>query len=99
VSVVVAAVGRQLDPVTRAWVRDATAYARFAGPDGADTEIGDRCALGHALLGTGRGETRQPATLDGRVWLSADVRLDDRIGLMTALRGRGRHANAGADDV
>jgi asparagine synthase (glutamine-hydrolysing) len=99
VSVVVAAVGRQLDPVTRAWVRDATAYARFAGPDGDATEIGDRCALGHALLRTGNGEVGQPATLDGRVWLSADVRLDDRSGLVSALRGRGQHPGRGADDA
>jgi asparagine synthase (glutamine-hydrolysing) len=102
VSVVIAAAGRSgaLDAVTRAWVTDATAYAGFAGPDGSRTECGEGWGLGHCLLRTGHGEASVgPVTLDGRVWLSADVRLDDRAALVAALRSRGASPDATADDA
>jgi asparagine synthase (glutamine-hydrolysing) len=102
VSVVIAAAGcsRALDAVTQAWVRDATDYASFAGPDGSSTECDDGWALGHCWLRTGHGESSiGPVTLDGRVWLSADVRLDDRGALIAALSGRGAHPPAPADDA
>lgn len=101
-SVVIAAAGRSgaLDAVTSAWVADATAYASFAGPDGSSTEFGDGWALGHCLLHTGHGESSTgPVTLDGRVWLSADVRLDDRAALITALTGCDARPDAAADDA
>lgn len=98
-SVVVAAAGQPLDPGTRAWVAQATAYARFAGPDGNRTEIGERSGLGHARLVTGRSRAAQPITLDGHVWLSADVRLDDRAGVIAALGGSGQSAKPDADDA
>jgi asparagine synthase (glutamine-hydrolysing) len=99
VSVVVAAAGEPLDPVVRAWVAQATAYARFAGPDGDGTEIGEHCGLGHARLSTGRGEAAQPIALEGRIWLSADARLDDRAGLITALQSKGQSASPSTDDA
>jgi asparagine synthase (glutamine-hydrolysing) len=102
VSVVIAAAGRAgaLDAVTLTWVADATAYASFAGPDGNRTESGEGWALGHCLLRTGQGESGTgPITLDGRVWLSADVRLDDRAGLIAELTSRGARPDAAADDA
>lgn len=101
-SVVIAAAGRSgaLDAVTHAWVEDATAHASFAGPDGSSTKHGDGWALGHCLLRTGHGESSiGPITLDGHVWLSADVRLDDRATLIAALTGRGARPPATADDA
>ncbi|HET6864628.1 MAG TPA: asparagine synthase-related protein [Solirubrobacteraceae bacterium] len=101
-SVVIAAAGRSgaLDAVTRAWLTDATGYASFAGPDGSRTESGEGWALGHCLLRTGHGESSiGPVSLDGRVWLSADVRLDDRGSLIAALRSRGVSTDAAADDA
>lgn len=101
-SVVIAAAGRSgaLDAVTRAWVTHATAYASFAGPDGNRTECGEGWGLGHCLLRTGHGESSTgPITLDGRVWLSADVRLDDRAGLIAELSSRGARPDAAADDA
>jgi hypothetical protein len=83
VSVVIATAGCSgaLDAAARAWVTDATAYATFAGPDGSRSECGDDWGLGHCLLRTGQGESSiGPIALDGRIWLSADVRLDDRAG-------------------
>jgi asparagine synthase (glutamine-hydrolysing) len=100
VSVVVAAAaaGTALDPGTRAWVRAATEYAAFAAPDGTGVELGDGWGLGHALLRTHAHESPQPATLDGRTWVSADTRFDDRASLLAALAGRGeRGATAGRD--
>ena len=101
-SVVIAAAGCSgaLDAVTRDWVTDATAYASFAGPDGKSTECGDEWALGHCLLRTGHGEASTgPVTRDGSVWLSADVRLDDRAALVAALTSRGAPPDAAADDA
>jgi asparagine synthase (glutamine-hydrolysing) len=102
VSVVIAAAGRSgaLDAATRAWVTEATGYASFAGPDGSRTEGGEGWGLGHCLLCTGHGESSTgPVTLDGRAWLAADVRLDDRAALTAALTGSGARPDAAADDA
>ncbi len=99
-SVVVAAAGTtELDPTARNWVSAATAYARFAGPDGDATVLGERWGAGHALLRLAHERAAQPLTLDDGVWLSADARLDDRTGLRTALRTAGRPADGDCDDA
>ncbi len=99
-SVVVAAVAAtELDPVTRGWVSAATAYARFAGPDGDGVTVKDRWGVGHALLRLGHARAAQPLTLGNGVWLSADARLDDRAGLRSALRAAGQAVHDGADDA
>jgi asparagine synthase (glutamine-hydrolysing) len=48
--------------------------------------------LGESFLATGSSPAEQPAaqTLDGRVWLVADARIDGRPELVRALRQRGR---------
>jgi asparagine synthase (glutamine-hydrolysing) len=100
VSVVVAAAGATgLDPDTRNWVSAATAYARFAGPDGDETMFGERWGAGHALLRLAHEHASQPLTLGDGVWLSADARLDDRAALRTALRSAGHAPPEGADDA
>jgi asparagine synthase (glutamine-hydrolysing) len=63
-------------------------YSRFAAPDGDAVATGARCELGYGALQTSRDEHEQPMTLDGRVWISADVRLDDREGLLALLGDR-----------
>jgi asparagine synthase (glutamine-hydrolysing) len=89
VSAIVAAVGPGLSPATRQWVADATALLRRAGPDGDGVRVHERWGLGHARLDTGADEPIQPITLDGRTWLTADVRLDDAATLRARLGGRG----------
>jgi asparagine synthase (glutamine-hydrolysing) len=84
VSAIVARVGSEPDPVDSAWLARATNLSQAAGPDGHQhREIG-RCGLGHALLQTGV-DVLGPITLDGRVWITADARLDARAGLRATL--------------
>ena len=97
--VVAAAAATELDPVTREWVSAATAYGRFAGPDGDGVTIKDRWGVGHALLRLPHARAAQPLTLGDGVWLSADARLDDRPGLRSALQAAGHAAHDGADDA
>ena len=98
-SAVVAAVGMAMRPATIAWVTRATAFSRSAGPDGDGLRLDQGCGLGHALLRTSPGDGAQPVSLDGRTWLSADVRLDDRHALVTELRGRGQAVSAALPDA
>ncbi|HET7258644.1 MAG TPA: hypothetical protein VFI75_02920, partial [Candidatus Acidoferrum sp.] len=64
-----------------------TSRLSFRGPDA--TQIWSRGGAGFSftLLRTGPGpqSSEQPCTLDGRVWLLGDVRLDGREDLRLAL--------------
>jgi asparagine synthase (glutamine-hydrolysing) len=53
--------------------------------------------FGHALLrGTSdSAEVRQPRSLEGRVWIVADARIDARDALVATLRGAGRAVDGG----
>jgi asparagine synthase (glutamine-hydrolysing) len=53
--------------------------------------------FGHALLrGTSdSAEVRQPRSLEGRVWIVADARIDARDALVAMLRGAGRAVDDG----
>jgi len=90
VSAIVAAASANLSDRAAHWVTDATGHSAIAGPDAQTVRIGPRCALGHALLRIAAEEPSQPLSRDGRVWLTADVRLDDRARLISALRAHGR---------
>jgi len=91
-SAVLAAVAPARDAAAEQWVRAATAYSRFAGPDGDWVESLDGCTLGHCRLAADGYVPDQPLTLDEQVWVSADVRLDDRAGLLASLRSHGQPA-------
>jgi asparagine synthase (glutamine-hydrolysing) len=86
-SAIVAAVGQQLTPDTQTWVKRATAFSRAAGPDAQTVHFEGSCGLGHTWLRTSPTEVAQPLRL-GRNWISADVRLDDRQGLVSRLQAR-----------
>ena len=57
--------------------------------------------FGHVMLRTTpeAEHERQPFSLDGRVWITADARVDDRDGLIHELEVKGRHALKAAADV
>ena len=60
----------------------------FRGPDAQEITIAGCAGLGHTLFST-TGDTaieKQPLTLDGKIWLSADARLDGRHELIAKLR-------------
>ncbi|MGB3651009.1 MAG: hypothetical protein WBA41_07340 [Rivularia sp. (in: cyanobacteria)] len=66
-----------------------TDYMAFSDPDAQQVWHKDNVGLGHTLLRTTSEQERerQPFTLDDRVWIVADVRLDGRKELAVALQG------------
>ena len=74
-------------PIDRVLLHSLVDFLAYRGPDGreywADTSIG----LGHTLLRTTResDRERQPASLAGQYWITADARLDCRTELLETL--------------
>ena len=70
-------------------------------PDGGNHRLYEYAGLCHALLRTSaRSEQeRQPLSLDGQVWIVADVRLDGRADLVRSLQARGIEVDATATDA
>jgi asparagine synthase (glutamine-hydrolysing) len=59
----------------------------FRGPDAQETAIVGHCGFGHTLLRTTCDTTANHAlTLDGKIWLTADARLDGRDEMIEKLR-------------
>jgi asparagine synthase (glutamine-hydrolysing) len=78
-------------PVDRRLVGRMTDYLAFRGPNARGTWSQGPVGLGHTLLHTAD-DTRpdgQPFTLDNRVWIVADARVDGRGELRRKLRGHG----------
>jgi asparagine synthase (glutamine-hydrolysing) len=73
----------------------------FRGPDGRGVWWDGSVGLGHTALETAdpRRRPAQPLTLDGEVWITADVRLDGRGDLIRALEARGVRAAVQAGDA
>ncbi len=71
------------------------------GPDDLQLWRTDSVGLGHTLLCTtdAPADDRQPASLDGHVWIAADARIDDRASLAAHLEEKGRTAVDGASDA
>jgi asparagine synthase (glutamine-hydrolysing) len=63
-------------PIDKALLGRLTAVIERCGPDGSATWADGSAGLSHALLAIGEGAAAQPLTLDGRVWLAADARID-----------------------
>ncbi|HXJ12777.1 MAG TPA: asparagine synthase-related protein [Candidatus Limnocylindrales bacterium] len=73
--------------IERALLRSLVDFLAYRGPDGRSSWVGTSIGLGHALLRV-KGDSfqgSQPATLDGRYWITADVRLDCRTELIGKL--------------
>lgn len=70
-------------------------------PDEQDTWQDGAVGLGHALLRTTweSENEHQPCTLDGGVWITGDIRLDRRDGLISQLRSAGCHVKGAEADV
>lgn len=88
-------------PVSQSLLHRMTDYMEFRGPDARQTWHKDSVGLGHTLLRTTSEQERerQPFTLDERVWIVADVRLDGRKELVVALQARGRVIDENRPDV
>jgi asparagine synthase (glutamine-hydrolysing) len=73
-----------------------TASLTFRGPDGRGTRVEEGVGLGHSLLRSDPAvpSEEQPLALDGRLWIVADARLDNRSRLTAGLG-----AGSGPDGV
>ncbi len=88
-------------PVDDELVRKLTLSLKVAGPDAQEIWTAGSIGLGHAMFRTtheARGE-HQPTTLDQRVWITADARIDARADLIRELAGRGIHVSISATDA
>jgi asparagine synthase (glutamine-hydrolysing) len=87
-------------PVNGMLVRALTRFLGFRGPDGLDVWCSGAVGLGHAMLRTTEeaARERQPTSIEGRLWITADARLDARAELLAQLAGAGRKPARNAPD-
>ena len=87
-------------PVDRELLQVMTAFMVFRGPDAQDVWLDRSTGFGHTLLRTTFEAERehQPCSLDSRVWITADARIDGRRELIAKLCGRGRSVSDDATD-
>lgn len=71
------------------------------GPDRFGTWTEPRAGLAHALrvVYAGDADCTYPRSIDRRVWIAADARIDDRNGLRNALRAAGQSPPEDASDA
>ncbi|HJS24654.1 MAG TPA: hypothetical protein VJ751_09885, partial [Pyrinomonadaceae bacterium] len=75
-------------PADRDLLHRMTNYLSFRGPDAQHIWSDGNVGLGHTLLRTTceAGTEQQPLSLDGKVWLTADARIDARNELIKKLK-------------
>jgi asparagine synthase (glutamine-hydrolysing) len=88
-------------PIDRQLLRRMTKSMQFRGPDAQETWDGGRVGFGHAMLRTTfeSQRERQPCSLDDRVWIVADARVDGRAELCRKLRSAGHDCRHSANDA
>jgi asparagine synthase (glutamine-hydrolysing) len=98
---IVGVVNRDGAPADADRVRYLTEFLAFRGPDAQVVWSEGPAAFGNALLRISGPEIdeRQPISLDGRIWITAEARLDDRAGLIRRLSERGQSLAATASDA
>ncbi|MFZ0084023.1 MAG: asparagine synthase-related protein [Candidatus Acidiferrales bacterium] len=74
-------------PVDRGLLQALAHFLSYRGPDARETWSNGSIGLGHTMLRTTRGSQveRQPANLGGRLWITADARIDCREELKSKL--------------
>jgi len=79
-------------PLDRALLQRMTEFLAYRGPDAQQIWTAGPVGIGHALLHTTHESASecQPASLDGRIWITADARIDGRTDLMQHLSSKGR---------
>jgi len=88
-------------PVDRALLEKMADFQAFRGPHGRGIWCEGNVGVVHTLfkLNDDDAPAPQPATLDGKVWITAHARVDAQAELIAALRGRGRDVVDGASDA
>lgn len=94
-------VGGSGEPIDREVFGAMTASMDFRGPDAKNVWVEGSIGLGHTLLRTTfeSEHERQPASLDGTVWIAADARIDGQRELKAKLREHGRTGLEAANDA
>jgi asparagine synthase (glutamine-hydrolysing) len=74
-------------PVERAWLETMAKFLAFRGPDLSQVWISGNAGLCHTLLRTRAEQDNRPqiTTLDSNVWITGDIRIDDRETLFAKL--------------
>jgi asparagine synthase (glutamine-hydrolysing) len=88
-------------PVDAVLLREMTQHMAFRGPDSQETWISSHVGFGHAMLRTTfeTVEEHQPRSLDGKVWITADARIDARHELIDKLEADACRELAHANDA
>jgi asparagine synthase (glutamine-hydrolysing) len=82
-------------PADHALLDCLTRYLAFRGPDAQEAWTDGPVGFGHTLLQITSGPPeRQPAQLDGRLWVVADARIDARAELVDKLKSKSRLAHS-----
>jgi len=88
-------------PLDRKLLHRMTKFLAYRGPDAQQTWAEGPAGFGHAMLRStweSSGE-RQPASLEGQVWITADARVDARAALIAELQSKDRFCRASATDA
>lgn len=87
--------------VDRPLLEKMTAALDYRGPDDRGIWVDRAVSFGHTLLRTTdeSATEKQPLTLDGEVYITADARIDGREKLISQLRDRGEEVKADEPDV
>lgn len=87
-------------PVDRDLLWQLTRSVAYRGPAAEDVWIQGRVGFGHTMLrSTVEADTeKQPCTLDGDAWITADCRIDDRARLVGELVSGGRSCTVATSD-
>ena len=87
-------------PVDPALLRALTLFLAYRGPDAREVWTGASVGFGHTLLRTTRESLneRQPASLEGNLWITADARIDSRSELAGELEEAGRRVRLAAPE-
>jgi asparagine synthase (glutamine-hydrolysing) len=88
-------------PVDSRLLRGMTQFMAYRGPDDQATWIDGPVGFGHTMLRTTTESARekQPCSLDGEVWITADARVDGRKDLIRKLESAGRNRIESPTDV
>jgi asparagine synthase (glutamine-hydrolysing) len=79
-------------PVDRSLLEKMTDFMALRGPDARGIWVDGHIGFSHTMLRTTRESEneQQPCSLDGRVWITADARVDGRNDLVRLLTANGR---------
>ncbi len=79
-------------PVDREVLQSMTSFLAYRGPDAQKIWCENHVGFGHALLRTTfeSQHEQQPCSLDGKIWITADARIDGRDALLDKLKTKSK---------